>query len=127
MAELLSQPESRGIRWGVVTNKSIRLTRPLLAALKVDTCCGDRGGDSAAAPKPAPDPLFLACSQASVSAANCIYVGDHERDIVSERPQACALSQRATDTFAEGCGIEDWRADVVISQPLELLKVLECR
>ncbi|MCB1913089.1 MAG: HAD-IA family hydrolase [Zoogloeaceae bacterium] len=128
MAELLSQLESRGIRWGVVTNKSIRLTRPLLAALKVDTrASAIVGGDSAAAPKPAPDPLFLACSQASVSAANCIYVGDHERDIVSGKAAGMRTVAARYGYLAEGCRIEDWRADVVISQPLELLKVLECR
>lgn len=126
MPELLAELEFRKIRWGVVTNKSIRLTLPLLEALDLDKrASAIVGGDSAAAPKPAPAPLFLACSQAAVSPLRSLYVGDHERDIVAGRAAGMRTIAASYGYLDEGCRIEDWDADAVISQPLDLLKVLD--
>ncbi len=125
MPGVLRELECRAIRWGVVTNKSIRLTRPLLAALDLDRrASAIVGGDSAAAPKPAPDPLFLACSLAAVSAPRCIYVGDHERDIVAGKAAGMQTVAASYGYVSENCRISDWGADAVISCPLDLLELL---
>ncbi len=61
MAELLAQLEQRRIPWGVVTNKSERLTHPLLQQMDLaHRCACIVCGDSTPNPKPAPDPLLLA-------------------------------------------------------------------
>ncbi len=82
MAELLERIENSGLRWGVVTNKPRRFSQPLLEALALDqrmAClvCAD----DVSRPKPHPEPMYLACSQAGVLPKDCIYIGDAERDI----------------------------------------------
>ena len=68
MPELLDAIERRGLRWGVVTNKSKRFTPRVLAALEVDkrvacVVCGD----STPHLKPHPASLQLAASQLELS------------------------------------------------------------
>ena len=122
---VLAELECRGIRWGVVTNKSIRFTVPLLKALDLDKrASAIVGGDSAAKPKPAPDPLFLACAQASVNASGCVYVGDHARDIIAGRAAGMHTVAASYGYLDEDCRIGDWNADTVISRPLDLLGLL---
>ncbi len=82
MPELLGELESRGIRWGIVTNKSARFTLPLVAALALDgraACVVS--GDTTARMKPAPDPLLFAANVIGVPPAECLYVGDDLRDV----------------------------------------------
>lgn len=82
MAALLEHIEAAGMRWGIVTNKPRRFSQPLLAALGLEqrmAClvCAD----DVSRPKPHPEPMYLACSQANVLPRDCIYIGDAERDI----------------------------------------------
>jgi len=74
--------ERRDIAWGIVTNKAIRFTLPLLAALAITpraacVVCGD----TCARAKPHPDPLLHAAALIGTNPENCLYVGDDERDI----------------------------------------------
>ena len=83
---VLGTLERRGIRWGIVTNKPGFLTVPLLRALGLDTRSGAVvSGDTLPQRKPHPAPLLLAASQLQVPAAQCVYVGDAERDVQSAR------------------------------------------
>lgn len=112
VAELLEMLEQRGCAWGVVTNKPRALTQPLMQALRLDTraaCCVS--GDDAARPKPAPDTVLLACSQAGLAPARCWYVGDDLRDIQAGR--AAGLYTVAADWgyLGEGGPIHTWGAD----------------
>ena len=82
MDALLAHIEQAGMRWGVVTNKPRRFSQPLLEALGLSqrmAClvCAD----DVSRPKPHPEPMYLACSQAGVLPKDCIYIGDAERDI----------------------------------------------
>lgn len=80
--KVLDTLESRGIPWGVVTNKPARFTLPLLHALKLEhraACI--ISGDSTAHPKPHPEPLLTAAAQVRMTPAACLYVGDAERDV----------------------------------------------
>jgi phosphoglycolate phosphatase-like HAD superfamily hydrolase len=63
MAELLdASRRAHGIAWGIVTNKAERFARPLIDALGLTARCACVvGGDTAARPKPFPDPLLHAC------------------------------------------------------------------
>lgn len=73
---------AKQIPWGIVTNKPTWLTEKLLqeiqfpAAPKALVC-----GDTLEQRKPEPEPMLLAAEQAGVPAKNCIYFGDHLRDI----------------------------------------------
>ena len=82
MAGLLDWIETQGMRWGVVTNKPAWLTEPLLAQLSLDkraACIVS--GDTTTQRKPHPEPMLFACRQLGDAAAQCLYIGDAQRDI----------------------------------------------
>jgi phosphoglycolate phosphatase len=74
--------EKSNIPWGIVTNKPGYLTEKLLEnlpfTLKPQTLvCGD----TLSVRKPHPEPMQLAAEQCGVAPENCLYLGDHPRDI----------------------------------------------
>ena len=82
MEDCLRLIQANDIPWGIVTNKPWRFTDPLLKKLALDdrsavTICPDHVTHT----KPDPEPLFKACELINVEPAQCIYVGDHVRDI----------------------------------------------
>lgn len=70
------------IAWGIVTNKPKHLTAELLKSFnfpsepKTVIC-----GDTLTVRKPNPEPMFLAAKECDVKPEECIYIGDHPRDI----------------------------------------------
>ena len=69
-------------RLAVVTNKPTRFVLPLLEAMSLDgyfasVVCGD----TAAAPKPAPDPIDLCLQQLRVAQVDTLMVGDSTTDV----------------------------------------------
>ncbi len=82
MNKLLEELEVQGLPWGIITNKPIRFTVPLLEQLGLTQRCATLVcGDSMALRKPDPAPLLLACRQANLNPLQCVYVGDALRDI----------------------------------------------
>lgn len=125
MASLLDQLESRNIRWGVVTNKSTRFTLPLMEALNLShRAAAMISGDSAPRPKPAPDPLLLACANAGVRPDRTLFVGDDLRDIQAAHAAGMPGVAAAWGYLGDGPGIQEWGADAIIDDPLDLLGLL---
>ena len=88
VSQLLDSLDSRGIDFGVVTNKSSRFTIPLLSQfdllVKMKTLvCGDEVNNR----KPDPEPLIKALekTESSYNKSNVYYVGDAEKDIAAAR------------------------------------------
>lgn len=121
---VLAALESRGIRWGVVTNKPGALARALLAALALDSRCAALVcGDCLAQKKPDPAPILHACALVGVSPAHCIYVGDDLRDI--EAGHAAGMRTFAAAWgYVDGEDVRDWGADAVVATPAALLPAL---
>jgi len=122
--EVLSMLETRGVQWGIVTNKPGWLARALLAALKLDVRCAALvSGDCLPQKKPDPAPILRACTLANVEPARSVYVGDDLRDIEAGR-------NAGMRTIAAGWGYLDgedphaWGADLVIDTPQALLPAL---
>lgn len=84
MPEVLKHLQRNGMPWGVVTNKPHALTKPLLSALELSPNCVV-SGDSLSQCKPDPAPVIHACKQCHTLAANTLYVGDAERDVIAGR------------------------------------------
>lgn len=85
-AELLQRLESGGVPWGIVTNKPGWLTAPLLDSLGLAARAASVvSGDTLPTRKPHPDPLHHAARQIGVASADCVYVGDAERDMIAAR------------------------------------------
>jgi 2-phosphoglycolate phosphatase len=121
IAELLEALDTRGCRWGIVTNKPTVYTTPLLEALALDRrAAAIVSGDTLPVSKPDPAPLLLACRQMEVAPGQCIYVGDDRRDVSAG--QAAGMSTVAV-TWGYGWPdeIPHWGADQVVKRPAEIL------
>jgi phosphoglycolate phosphatase len=126
VAQLIATLRERGLGWGVVTNKSMRFTAPLTAAMPLFATAGAIvGGDSTPHAKPHPAPLIEAARQLAIDAADCIYVGDDERDIIAGKA-AGMPTVAASYGYLGGTGDwASWGADAHISSPAELLSLLK--
>jgi N-acetyl-D-muramate 6-phosphate phosphatase len=119
MPELLSALEARQLNWGIVTNKSTRLTRLLVAKLRLETrtacvVCGDTTPHL----KPNPASLLHAAGTLALAPSACIYLGDDLRDI--QAAQAAGMRSVAVG-WGYGKDLASWRADAIIEKPMDLL------
>lgn len=119
--DLLNTLENKGVAWGIVTNKPRYLTEQLLDKLDLAKRCAVLVcPDDVTNTKPDPEPMFLACKKLDIDSKNCIYVGDHIRDI-----QAGQASGMMTVAVGFGYIVPDenpheWGADKVVETPDEL-------
>jgi 2-phosphoglycolate phosphatase len=122
---MLDAIETRGLRWGIVTNKAKRFTNPLVRALGLDVRAGAVvSGDTTPHSKPHPAPLLEAARQMGVAAQECVYVGDDLRDV--QAGQAAGMATVAVGWGYLGVGepVEAWGAEHVVQSADELLKLL---
>jgi phosphoglycolate phosphatase len=123
VAEMLEALRLRQLRWGIVTNKSMRFTdpltrsMPLLAAAEVVI-----SGDTTPHAKPHPAPLLEAARRLGVDPSRCIYVGDDERDIVAGHAAGMATVAATYGYLGAQTDITRWNAHTSINSPLELLQ-----
>ncbi|HZY20479.1 MAG TPA: phosphoglycolate phosphatase [Ramlibacter sp.] len=116
----------RGLDWGVVTNKSMRFTGPLTAAMPLfATARAVVGGDSTPHSKPHPEPLFEAARRLGLAPEVCVYVGDDERDIIAGRAAGMPTVAATYGYLGGRPDVDSWRADASISSPLALLDLLK--
>ena len=125
VAELIVGIVERGLKWGVVTNKSARFTLPLTKAIPLfSTAQTIVSGDTTPHAKPHPAPLLEAARQLGVSPGRCLYVGDDERDIVAGRAAGMPTVVAAYGYLGASADTAAWRADATISSPGLLLNFL---
>ncbi|HEX4842967.1 MAG TPA: HAD-IA family hydrolase [Limnobacter sp.] len=116
---LLHGIQSKGLRWGVVTNKPYYLAEKLMAELDLLRDCAVLiGGDSAEKPKPSPLPCLMAASELRLPTDRCVMVGDDARDI--EAGQAAGMFSVAVRYGYIASDIDQWGADVVVNSPQSL-------
>ncbi len=125
IAQLLDLLASQAFAWGIVTNKAEALTLPMVRHLNLaERCTVTVGGDTTPHIKPHPAPLLHAAHQAGVAPAQCIYIGDDERDI-----EAGKSAGMATVAAAYGYGSPEdpsrWQADAVAHTPADLWPIIE--
>jgi len=122
MEELLAAIEARGLRWGIVTNKSTSLTHLLVAALGLEAraacvVCGDTTPHL----KPHPASLLHAAKQLALAPQDCVYLGDDKRDVDAAR--AAGMRSVAVQ-WGYGKNLADWQAGAIIARPLDLIPSL---
>jgi len=117
---LLQGLQQRGLAWGIVTNKAMRFTDPLIPQIGLQHAACVISGDTTAHAKPHPAPLLEAARRLALAPHECWYVGDDLRDI-----QAGRAAGMATIAAAWGyCGNAEpasWGADALADTPLQLL------
>jgi 2-phosphoglycolate phosphatase len=123
--ELLQSLEAAGLKWGIVTNKSMRFTDPLVAEMPLlASAAAVVSGDTTPHAKPHPAPLFEAASRMGVQPESCIYVGDDERDIQAGKAAGMGTVAAVYGYLGKTVAVTDWNAEAVINSPLELLQLL---
>jgi len=126
VSELIEALRARGLRWGVVTNKSVRFTGPLTRSMPLFATAGAIvSGDTTPHAKPHPEPLLEAARQLGVPATSCFYVGDDERDILAGRAAGMGTVAATYGYMGEQAEVARWDADAAISSPLEFLQLLK--
>lgn len=114
--------QERNYVWGIVTNKPLFLTQPLLSSMKFSpTPHCIVSGDMCAKPKPAPDPLFFACEMLGVEPTECLFVGDCEYDAVAAQKAGMTMILARYGYFLQEDHPEQWPTHGEIHQPEELL------
>lgn len=123
--ELLGELETRGLPWGVVTNKPARFTLPLMQALKLEQRAACMiSGDTTANSKPHPEPLLAASTQVGVTPSTCLYVGDAERDVEAALAAGMRVLIANYGYLADEDRPDTWGAHGRIDLPREVLDYL---
>lgn len=109
------------IPWGIATNKPLKYTAPLLAELGLDkqsstTVCPDHVVN----PKPDPEALLLACSQINTAPSDCLYIGDHIRDIQAGNSAGMQTIAAEWGYIEEFEDISQWHADWIVKKSSDL-------
>ena len=126
MEQVLDSLSERGLKFGIVTNKPGWLTEPLLEQLDLRgrfACVVS--GDTVAERKPHPLPLLHAAQLAGVTARQCIYVGDAERDVQAAHAAEMPALVANYGYLLPGEDSAGWAGDGYLQQPLDLLDWLE--
>jgi 2-phosphoglycolate phosphatase len=125
MRPVLAACASRGLLWGIVTNKATRFSEPLVRALGLaDVAATLVCGDTTPHSKPHPAPLLEAARRIGVAAGDCVYVGDDLRDVQAAHAAGMVAVAAGWGYLGEGEHIEAWGADHVVASPDALLKLL---
>jgi phosphoglycolate phosphatase len=125
---LLEQLEQAGLCWGIVTNKPAWLTDPLALqlGLAARAACVV-SGDTLPERKPHPAPVLHACELLGCAPPQCVFVGDAQKDIEAGQRAGTRAAVALFGYVDEADRPQDWGADWLLQEPLELLQRLELR
>lgn len=123
--ELLKVLADRSLRWGVVTNKSMRFTDPLTQAMPLFASAqAIVSGDTTPHAKPHPAPLLEAARRMGLDPQQCLYVGDDERDIVAGLAAGMQTVAACYGYLGDAADTQAWGAHATIDTPMALLALL---
>lgn len=123
--ELVKALLERSLRWGVVTNKSMRFTDPLTQAMPLFASAQVIiSGDTTPHAKPHPAPLLEAARRMGIPPQQCLYVGDDERDIVAGLAAGMPTVAARYGYLGDASDTQTWGAHATIDTPMSLLGLL---
>ncbi len=119
--ELLSLLDKNNLAWGIVTNKPSRFTTPLLKQFNIFqssavVVCADQVSQS----KPSPEGILLACQTLNRKPNECIYVGDHKRDIDAGKNANMETIAVTWGYVPKTVRLEDWQPDHIVNTSQEI-------
>ena len=126
MHEVLEYCERNALKWGVITNKPLHLAKDLLEGLGLlDRCAILLGGDSLPVKKPDPIPMLHTCMVLSLAPSECLYVGDHLRDIQAGKAAGMDTAAALWGYIADSENPEEWNAEFLLNSPNGLLNLVK--
>ena len=125
IAEALERLDSSGINWGIVTNKPGWLTGPLLEHFALHRRAKVIvSGDTLAQRKPHPAPLLHAAAGLAVAPAECIYIGDAERDVLAAQAAGMPVYVALFGYIPANEQPHDWPASGWLDSPQAMARLL---
>ncbi|MCV6605265.1 MAG: HAD-IA family hydrolase [Porticoccaceae bacterium] len=124
LSALLDHLDNRQIPWGIVTNKPVLYTQPIVHGLQLKpaaTVCPDHVTHT----KPHPESVHLASQQIGCRAEHTVMVGDHLRDVEAGRNAGSMTIAAAYGYLGEDEDAAQWQADYIAEQSEDLLPILE--
>jgi phosphoglycolate phosphatase len=122
---LLLRLQNANIPWGVVTNKPLRYSEPLLTQLNLrQTCSTLICPDHVKERKPDPEGLLIACQQLKVEPSQCLYVGDHQRDIEAGQRAGMHTAAALFGYIGDDEDPQQWQADFYVEDSNALEAVI---
>jgi phosphoglycolate phosphatase len=126
MPEVLELCAENNIVWGVITNKPLELSKALLEGLGLfDSCSILLGGDSLPVKKPDPAPMLHSCMVLNLAPSECLYVGDHERDIIAGKNAGMDTAAALWGYINEDQNPENWGASYMVNEPSGLMQLVQ--
>jgi len=123
---VLEELVRRGVPWGIVTNKSEVLSRPILEQTGwLSSVAAVICGDSVKQCKPHPEPVLAACATLGIDPANTLMVGDDPRDVEAGRRAGSRTALALYGYAAMECRAEMSADTALIHAPEEVLDLLE--
>jgi N-acetyl-D-muramate 6-phosphate phosphatase len=123
MDALLDRLESRGVAWGVVTNKFEHLAKSVMDGLGLASRAAVLvGGDTCERAKPFPDPLLHAAERLMLEPRSVLYIGDDERDVQAARAAGMPVLAAGYGYLGDGPAPSQWGADAVVDSPSEIAR-----
>lgn len=124
--EVLDGLAKQNIIWGIITNKPKTFTNRLVPKLPFATQpTVIVSGDTCSQAKPSVEPMLFACEMSGVAPEQCLYVGDAERDMQAGQNAGMKTVLAEWGYIAPSDRPQDWPADYRISQPEELLALID--
>lgn len=128
MSEVLEYCENNGLKWGVITNKPLHLAKDLLEGLGLlNRCAILLGGDSLPVKKPDPVPMLHTCMVLNLAPSDCLYVGDHVRDIQAGNAAGMDTATALWGYIADHEQPEEWNSNFMLNTPNGLLNLVKER
>ena len=124
-SEVIAYLVSAQMPWGVVTNKATRFALPLTRAMPLfDSAKTLVCGDTTAHTKPHPAPLLEAARRLDMAPADCLYVGDDERDILAGLAAGMGTVAACYGYLGRAAQPSAWGAHAQINSLSALLELL---
>ena len=120
---VLADLESKGVPWGIVTNKPRYLAEKLLNKMQLDERCAALVcPDDVSRSKPDPEPMYMALEKLGIprgAAGSVLYVGDHIRDIEAGNAAGMPTILAAYGYIPpeDQKTLKKWGADYIVETP----------
>ncbi|WP_432472112.1 phosphoglycolate phosphatase [Amphritea sp. HPY] len=119
--EFLDQLVAESVTMGLITNKPIGFTEPLLEEFRLQQYFSIvLGGDSLEQKKPDPLPLLHAMQQLQINPEQTLMVGDSRSDIHAARAAGCPVVA-VSYGYNHGEPISGYQPDLIVDNLLELI------
>ena len=128
ITSMLDALDAQDLSIGIVTNKAERYAHPVCEALGLTARASASaivGGDSTPHRKPHPAPVLEAARRANVLPAECVFVGDDERDVLAGRAAGMLTVAVSWGYVDAGKHFSEWGADHLIDTPAQLSQLLQ--